>query len=89
MRQVTKHAEKRLRKRLNIPKKSINENFGKAMLYGKKHAEFKGAFKRYLDYWGREYGSAPVVYGNTIYFVIGNRLITAWPVPAKFKDYIK
>lgn len=85
---ITAHGEKRLRKRLGISKTAVKRDFERALKDGKRHGEFKGSFKRYLDKYGAFYRSLAIVYGNTIYFTSGNRLITAWEVPSRFRKYI-
>lgn len=88
MNNVTKHAEKRVRKRLGKSKSTVVENFGTALLSGRKHGEFKGAFKKYLDYYAMFYHSTPIIHQGVIYWVVGSKLITAWQVPQKYRKYL-
>lgn len=85
---VTKHGEKRMRKRLGLSKAGVDRSFGDALLHGRKHNEFKGRFKKYLDYNAAFYKSEPIVYGQNIYWVSAGKLITVYQVPAKFKKYL-
>lgn len=86
---ITKHAEKRLRKRAGIKKSAVEKTFKKAQELGKRQNDFKGAFRKYLDFWAIDYRSTPIVYQNTIYFMKGDDLVTAWQVPQKYIKYIK
>jgi len=86
--EITKHGGDRARKRLGISKKAVEAEFAKALANGKRQADFKGAFRKYLDFWCRDYRSAAIVYHNAIYFVKDDKLITVWPVPGKYKKYL-
>ncbi|HET8709597.1 MAG TPA: hypothetical protein VFL85_04960 [Candidatus Saccharimonadales bacterium] len=86
---ITRHAEKRLRKRAGLPKKAIERNFATALGEGKRQVHFKGAFRKYLDFWATDYHSTPIVHGNTIYFMKGSDFVTAWEVPQKYRKYLK
>lgn len=89
MSNITKHAEKRIRKRLGINKRSAEANYASALKHGKRAKDFKGAFRKYLDFWQKDYFSTAIVYDYAIYFVKHGDLVTVWPVPAKFRKYIK
>lgn len=88
MPEVTNHGASRARKRLGLNKKTIEKEFVKALAEGKRQADFKGAFRKYLDFWCREYKSTAYVYHNAIYLVKVDTLITVWAVPGKFKKYL-
>jgi len=86
---VTDHGEKRLRKRLGLSKSSVDKAFGDALLKGRRHAEFKGRFRRYLDAQASVHHSAPIVHGHTIYWTSKDGvLITAYQVPAMYRKYL-
>lgn len=88
MSNLSDHGAKRMRKRLGLNKRALDKAFGDALLYGRKHNEFKGRFKRYLDDKARFYHAEPVVYGQNIYWKSGDTLITVYQVPSKFKKYL-
>jgi hypothetical protein len=46
---VTKHAEKRMRERMGINKRSVQKVAQKALEQGLSHSETKGQLRRYLD----------------------------------------
>lgn len=85
---ITNHGENRLRKRTGVSKKSVEKNFEKALENGRQHNEFKGQFKKYLDFYAREYSARPIIYNNSIYWVRGSNLITVYTIPGKFRIYL-
>jgi hypothetical protein len=87
--EVSRHGEKRLRKRLNIPKKAVERKFHEALEKGIPHHQYKGQFRKYLDYWCIRHGSKAIVHQNTIFFIKGEVMTTAWQVPPKFQPYQK
>jgi hypothetical protein len=89
MSDITKHGEKRTRKRLGISKKGVESAFAKAILEGKRSDDFKGAFKKYLDFWCISYHSVALVHDNSIFFMKHGTLITAWPIPQRYRKYLK
>ncbi len=88
MSNLTDQGEKRMRKRLGLNKSGLEKSFGDALLRGKKHSEFKGAFKRFLDEKAILYRSMPIIHGHNIYWVKGSSLITVYQVPARFRKYL-
>jgi hypothetical protein len=89
MSKLTTHGEKRLRKRLGLSKSGLEKSFGDALLNGRKHNEFKGRFKKYLDSKAAVHKSAPIVYGQNIYWVDNTgTLITVYQVPASLRKYL-
>ena len=84
---VTHHAVKRCRKRLGLPKRAVTRNAERAFAEGRQHGDFTGSFKRYLD---RVHFKDPSVnqlrvFGGTLFLFADGVLITAWPVPPKFR----
>lgn len=86
MTNLTKHGEKRLRKRGGIPKRIAPRLAEEALLNGKRQKDFKGAFRGYLDKKGMESGKTPIVYRGQIYFFVDTTLITMFPIPGKYRE---
>jgi len=89
MASLTKHGEKRIRKRAGIPRRATQKLVDEAKLKGKPASEFKGSFRRYLDFQGITYNTTPVVYNGYIYFFHGNLLTTMWPIPQSYRKVAK
>ena len=81
---VTRHAERRTRERVGIPKKSVRRAAAKAITQGVKRTETDGGLRRYLDwlYWrGNGEANNIVVYGDKVYLFGNDTLITVLNVP--------
>ena len=85
---VTRHAEKRTKLRLGIPKKSVMKNAEKALRYGLKHKETTGNLNRYITSLYLRYGTANNIriYCDNVYIFQGTTLITLFPLPQKYKS---
>ncbi len=85
---VTRHGEKRIRKRLGVNKKCANRTAAKAMTLGVTHAEATGKLSRYLDGVYLPYRSANNmrVYNRAVYLFSGDILITVLALPKKYHD---
>ena len=91
---VTFHGKKRVKERLGIPHRAVQRSFDSVIAKGKKHTEFTGQLRRYLDMLamkGRRYGTnaEPIVFGDHIFLVAeeghGPFLVTTVPLPKKFR----
>lgn len=86
---ITNHGEHRMRKRLGLPKRTVDKEFTKALESGKYQKDFTGRFRKYLDRKSIENKSRPIVYKHNIYWVnTNNILITVFPVPREYKKYL-
>lgn len=88
---ITRHANKRLRERIGIPKKSAVGQVEKARRFGRSRLLYTGNMRKYLDLlWhrGQQLGGATdiVVYANSVYLFAGDFMITMWPLPKKFRE---
>jgi len=85
---ITKHAEKRVRQRIGLPKKSVESHIELVFEYGLQSKDFSGSFKRYLDkfYFSRGSANKAILYNGFIYLCKGDVLITVIKCPNKFKD---
>ena len=86
---VTKHANKRIRQRLGVNKKSSDKIAEKALEFGITHAETKGKLSKHLDgIFLLNYKPTNMrVYNHSVYLFNGNILITVLPLPHKFWAY--
>ena len=86
MARVTRHATRRTRERLGIPKKAADSNAEKALNGGFHMDMAKNSLKRYLEGVCREY--PPVnnvrVYHRNIYIFNNDILITVMQLPKKY-----
>jgi len=80
---VTKHAEKRIRQRLGINKKSTEKAAEKALQFGITHSEAKGKLSKHLDGIFRlsHNPNNMRVYNHAVYLFRDTRLITVLPLP--------
>lgn len=87
---VTKHASLRMRKRLGIPKKSVNKISTKAYWLGVGESQVSGVLKKYIQeknekgYVFRTYK----IYGNDIYVFDQLILITVMHIPGRYQKYL-
>lgn len=84
---ITEHARARVRERLNIPKKAVDRVVINAFENGKKHSDFSGKFRRYLDGVFLKHCNATNmrVHGHHLFIFDNETLITAWIVPPMFR----
>ena len=85
--EVTRHADKRIRKRVGLPKSAVQANARKALRYGITHAETTGGLRRYLDYLWHQHETANNmrIYCGNVYIFCDETLVTVWPLPEKFR----
>ena len=88
MANVTKHATRRTKERLGLPKKTADANAEKALKGGFHRTQAKNGLRRYLDaIW---YRYPPVnnirVYHRHIYIFNDDILITVMNLPKKYFD---
>lgn len=88
MAHVTQHGGKRVRERLGIPKKAVARMAELALAEGKRHSDFAGSMRRYLDSVFLEHRTANNmrVYAQHLFLFDGPSLITAWQLPPKFRN---
>ena len=88
MTKVTQHGADRVRERVGVPKRAVARMADKAFADGAKHSDFAGSMRRYLDGVFLEHGNANNmrVYNQHLFLFAGATLITAWPVPQKYRS---
>lgn len=84
---VTEHAEKRCRERLGLKRKAIQGVAETAFTNGKKHSDFSGSIKRYLDseFLKRKTANNLRVWNGYVFLFHGQTLITAFILPCKYR----
>lgn len=83
---VTRHGEKRIRKRLGLKKKSADRIAEKALERGVTHAEAKGSLGSYMDSLFLSHGTANNmrIYNRAVYVFRNNVLITVLALPKRY-----
>lgn len=88
--EITRHAVKRVRQRLGVPKKTAEKLAEQAWEDGKRVGEFSGRMRRYLDWvvlHREEARKATLRVHNKYLFVFRDGcLITAWLLPAYLRN---
>lgn len=84
---ITRHAEKRTRLRLGLPKQSVTKNAENALQYGLAHKDTTGSLNRYITglYLKHRSGNNIRIYCDTVYIFSGDKLITLFPLPQRYK----
>jgi len=82
---TSKHAIKRVRKRIGIKKKAVNNMRDSAFIKGVTHAGAKGKLKRYISklYLTHNQGNNIRIYANYVWVFQNKNLITVFPVPSR------
>ena len=88
--EVSKHATKRCRKRMGVPKKAVVRMAKKALEVGKRHTDYSGSFHQYLNAVCFKEGTENniCVYNLHLFIFADSTLITAWPVPPKYRKTV-
>lgn len=88
---ITQHAYKRAKQRLRWKKTSLLKMFTKSMEHGLCQSQFSGQFGRYLRRKLRAGSKANrvLIYGEVIFFVYNNTLLTVYQLPTRYHGYLK
>ena len=84
---ITRHAKKRMKERLGLPRSALQKAADRAFEEGRTHSEFNGSAKRYLDslwFMNKRIGHLRI-YGGQVYIFAGTTLVTVYPVPQKLR----
>ena len=87
--EIRGHAEKRICKRLGVPKKAVDKLVTTAFESGTKRRDISGSLRRYVDYLiKKENGAATdaIVYKGYVFLTAYDHLVTAWILPEKYKN---
>lgn len=84
---VTKHATKRIKTRLGVPKQSSDRIAGQALEYGIRHSDTTGALNRYITnlYFRHSTANNIRVFNSYVYIFQDEKLITVFQLPQKFR----
>lgn len=85
--EVTRHASKRIRQRIGIPKDAVERNADKALRSGVPRTEYGGQLRRYLDALYHRYACTAnniLTYNDHVYVFSGGILITVLHLPSKY-----
>ncbi len=84
---VTKHAERRTKERLGLPKRVSAKNAEKALQEGVRHKDTKGGLRCYIEalYWKNQTANNIRVYCNNVYIFHDDVLITLFSLPQKYR----
>lgn len=85
---VTRHADKRMRKRVGINRSAVEKIARKALNNGYTRHDFHGSIRRYLDALYHYNGQADNirVYAEKVWVFSGNTLITVLDLPQRYKN---
>lgn len=84
---VSKHAEKRLKERLGLQKKSIQRSAEIAFTKGIKHSETNGNLSKWVTsvYFNNKAANNIRLYNDKAWIFTDNRLITVLQIPSSLK----
>jgi len=87
MSELTTHGDKRIRKRLGIPRKAAQSHSDRARKEGFPRTHFTGRLRRYLDKLWHEGGKTHDyrIFNGAVYVFAGETLITVWVLPQSLK----
>lgn len=87
---VTSHGSERMRERMGLNKKSLDEVCNKALSRGIKHGDTSGALRKYLDgiYMSHRHSNNTRIYNHKVFVFNGEILITVLNLPNRFKGQV-
>ena len=87
---VTRHASKRMRERVGIPKKAVQRTAQLALDYGYRHSQTRGKLNEFLNKVYLQQGTANNmrVFGDKVYVFCGNTLVTVLQIPQDIARHI-
>jgi len=87
---VTKHAGKRLKSRLGLPKKAAQRHAEMVFQAGARHRDVRGRLKRYMDKMFLQHKTATEMraYGQHLYLFCGSNLVTVLQLPSNMRGGI-
>ena len=85
---VTRHADKRMRKRVGINRSAVEKIARRALADGYTRHDFSGSLRRYLDYLYHynEEANNIRVYAEKVWIFSDNILITVLDLPQRYKN---
>ena len=84
---VTRHATRRTKERVGLPKRIAEKNADKALQEGIRHKETSGGLHRYIEalYWKNRTANNVRIYCGNVYIFHNETLITIFPLPQKYR----
>ena len=88
MAKVTRHAEKRTRSRLGLPKRAAGKNAERALRDGIRHKDVNGSLRRLVDalYFRNMAGNNIRIYNSFVYIFHDQTLITVFNLPRRYQQ---
>jgi hypothetical protein len=88
---ITEHAYDRAKERLSWKPKALDKMAEKAFSEGIQHKDTKGSLHKYITKLWFQYRNANNIriYGENVYFFIGNKLITLYQLPNNLRKHVK
>ena len=85
---VTRHADKRMRKRVGVNRSAVEKIARRALADGYTRHDFQGSIRRYLDYLYHynEEANNIRVYAEKVWIFSDNILITVLDLPQRYKN---
>ena len=80
---ITEHAYERAKERCGWNHKALNRMLEKVIAHGKRHSDYAGNMRRWIDkvYLTHKSASKLLIYGNYVFIFIGDSLITVYNIP--------
>ena len=88
---VTRHADRRIRQRVGLPRQAVERNAQAALEHGLCHAETAGNLHRYLQalYFKFESANNTRIYNDQVYIFHNEILITVFPLPQRYRNAVR
>ena len=85
---VSRHADRRVRERVGVPRSAVKRMAAKARAEGIPRLDTKGSLRRYLDaiYHCNEEADSIVVYNEKVWIFAGTTLITVLDLRHRYKN---
>lgn len=86
--EVTRHAARRTKQRLGLPKRCVEKNAEMALLHGIRHSETRGSLNRYITslYFNNCKANNIRILNQQVYIFQDTRLITVFPLPGRYRS---
>ena len=88
---ITRHADRRIRQRVGLPRSAVERNAQAALEHGLRHAETAGNLHRYLQalYYKYESANNTRIYNDQVYIFHNTILITVFPLPRQYRNAVR
>jgi len=86
--EITRHGEKRLRKRVGVTRSASYRTAERAYMYGIDHDHARGRLRRYMEWlYQKHHGKADNIriYNGFVFIFAGKYLLTTFPIPAEYR----